>query len=56
MESFKLCEKVQQNLERGVYREVILNPNKENEVECYQRRVRECVYKQFEAEKEKRQR
>ena len=53
MKDFKLCEKAQQNRERGMYREGILNPNKENEVVSYQRRVRECVYKQFEAGKEK---
>jgi hypothetical protein len=32
MKDFKLCEKAQQNRERGMYREGILNPNKENEV------------------------
>ena len=36
-----------------MYREGILNPNKENEVVFYQRRVRECVYKQFEARRRK---
>jgi len=51
LEDFELCEKAQWNLERGVYGEGILNPNKENGVVFYQRRVRECVYKQFEEEK-----
>lgn len=51
LEDFELCEKAQQNLERGVYGEGILNPNKENGVVFYQRRVRECVYRQFEEEK-----
>ncbi|KAF8858673.1 Bet v1-like protein [Acephala macrosclerotiorum] len=51
LEDFELCEKAQQNLERGVYGEGILNPRKENGVVFYQRRVRECVYTQFEEEK-----
>lgn len=51
MEDFELCEKAQENLERGVYGEGILNPVKENGVLFYQGRVRECVYKQFEEEK-----
>ncbi|KAH9211544.1 hypothetical protein DL95DRAFT_392400 [Leptodontidium sp. 2 PMI_412] len=51
MEDFELCEKAQENLERGVYGEGILNPVKENGVLFYQGRVRECVYRQFEAEK-----
>lgn len=51
LEDFELCEKAQWNLERGVYGEGVLNPNKENGVVFYQRRVRECVYRQFEEEK-----
>lgn len=34
MEDFELCEKAQENLEKGVYTEGILNPNKENGVAC----------------------
>lgn len=55
LEDFELCEKAQWNLERGVYGEGILNPNKENGVVFYQRRVRKCVYKQFESEKEEKE-
>lgn len=32
MEDFELCEKAQENLEKGVYFEGILNPNKEQGV------------------------
>lgn len=32
MEDFDLCEKAQENLEKGVYFEGILNPNKEQGV------------------------
>jgi hypothetical protein len=51
MEDFELCERAQRNLEGGVYGEGILNPVKENGVLFYQRRVKECVYRQFEVEK-----
>ena len=34
MEDFELCEKAQENLEKGVYSEGILNPIKENGVAC----------------------
>lgn len=34
MEDYELCEKAQQNLEKGVYREGILNPEKESGVSC----------------------
>jgi hypothetical protein len=55
VEDFELCEKAQQGLEGGVYGEGILNPVKENGVLFYQRRVRECVYKQFEVEKREKE-
>ncbi len=48
LEDFELCEKAQKNLEMGVYGEGVLNPNKENGVVFYQRKVRELVYRQFE--------
>ncbi len=51
MEDFELCERAQKNLEGGIYGEGVLNPVKENGVLFYQRRVRECVYTQFEIEK-----
>lgn len=54
LEDFELCEKAQGNLERGVYGEGVLNPKKENGVIFYQRRVRECVYRQFEVENGKK--
>ena len=34
MEDYELCEKAQNNLEKGVYKEGILNPEKENGVSC----------------------
>ena len=34
LEDFELCEKTQENLERGVYTEGILNPAKETGVAC----------------------
>lgn len=34
MEDFELCEKAQTNLEKGVYEEGILNPEKESGVAC----------------------
>lgn len=34
MEDFELCEKAQTNLEKGVYAEGILNPEKESGVAC----------------------
>jgi hypothetical protein len=51
MEDFELCEKAQENLQRGVYGEGILNPVKENGVRFYQQRVKELVYKQYASEK-----
>ncbi len=55
LEDFELCERAQANLEAGVYGEGILNPVKENGVLFYQGRVREAVYKQFEAEKREKE-
>jgi len=34
IEDFELCEKAQENLEKGVYNEGILNPEKETGVAC----------------------
>ncbi|TVY59368.1 Carnitine monooxygenase oxygenase subunit [Lachnellula cervina] len=51
IEDFELCEKAQENLERGVYGEGILNPVKENGVQFYQQRVKELVYQQHSTEK-----
>ena len=34
MEDYELCEKAQENLEKGVYSEGILNPEKETGVAC----------------------
>lgn len=34
LEDFELCERAQENLERGVYAEGILNPEKETGVAC----------------------
>jgi hypothetical protein len=51
MEDFELCEKAQENLEKGIYRDGILNPVKENGVAYYQQRVRELVHQQYALEK-----
>lgn len=34
LEDFELCEKAQENLQRGIYKEGILNPVKETGVAC----------------------
>ncbi|KAJ5757359.1 uncharacterized protein N7511_006053 [Penicillium nucicola] len=46
LEDFELCEKAQDNLAKGVYHEGILNPDKENGVSYYQRRVFDMVCEQ----------
>ncbi|KAF2084321.1 Bet v1-like protein [Saccharata proteae CBS 121410] len=43
LEDFELCEKAQENLDRGVYSEGILNPKKENGVAFYQGQVLDMV-------------
>jgi len=48
MEDFELCEIAQSNLERGVYGEGILNPEKENGVAFYQQRIRKAVRAELE--------
>ena len=53
-EDFELCEKAQENLERGIYGEGILNPIKENGVAFYQQRVRTSVWEQHRLEKERK--
>ncbi|KAK7538918.1 hypothetical protein IWX49DRAFT_644067 [Phyllosticta citricarpa] len=50
LEDYELCEKAQENLEKGVYAEGILNPNKENGVAFYQNRVLNMVFDQHQAE------
>ncbi|KAI9746394.1 MAG: hypothetical protein M1818_000107 [Claussenomyces sp. TS43310] len=52
LEDFELCEKAQANLEKGIYGEGILNPNKENGVMFYQQHVRSLVYAQHAIERE----
>jgi hypothetical protein len=54
LEDFELCEKAQENLQRGVYGEGILNPNKENGVAFYQQRVRTAVRELFEKERKEK--
>ncbi|KAG0644982.1 Carnitine monooxygenase alpha subunit [Hyphodiscus hymeniophilus] len=51
LEDFELCEKAQENLERGVYGEGVLNPAKENGVAFYQQKVRKAVWEQHNKEK-----
>jgi len=48
MEDFELCEIAQSNLERGVYGEGILNPEKENGVAFYQQRLRKAIRDEYE--------
>lgn len=48
MEDFELCEIAQSNLERGVYGEGILNPEKENGVAFYQQRLRKAMRDEYE--------
>jgi len=50
-EDYELCEKAQENLEKGIYGEGILNPVKENGVAHYQQRVRALVHAQHAIEK-----
>lgn len=54
-EDFELCEKAQENLERGIYSEGILNPLKENGVAYYQQHVRELVYAKHAEEKREKE-
>lgn len=51
IEDFELCEKAQENLEKGIYTEGILNPVKETGVVFYQQRVLDLVCSQHEVEK-----
>lgn len=51
IEDFELCEKAQENLEKGIYTEGILNPVKETGVVFYQQRVLDLVCSQHEGEK-----
>jgi Ring hydroxylating alpha subunit (catalytic domain) len=52
LEDFELCEKAQSNLQKGIYREEILNPKKENGVAFYQQQVRQMIYDQLAIEEE----
>ncbi|KAF2256496.1 Bet v1-like protein [Trematosphaeria pertusa] len=52
MEDYELCEKAQENLEKGIYAEGILNPVKETGVAYYQQRVMHLVCAQHETETE----
>ena len=51
MEDFELCEIAQSNLERGVYGEGILNPEKENGVAFYQQRLKKAIRDEYEDER-----
>ena len=50
MEDYELCEGAQGNLERGIYSQGVLNPEKETGVAHYQRLVREMVVEKFKEE------
>ncbi|KAJ9640614.1 hypothetical protein H2204_003243 [Knufia peltigerae] len=50
-EDFDLCELAQTNLEKGVYTEGCLNPERENGVSYYQQIVYDMVMDQYEKEK-----
>ncbi|KAJ5712662.1 hypothetical protein N7493_009130 [Penicillium malachiteum] len=52
LEDYELCEKAQDNLAKGVYHEGILNPNQENGVSYYQKRVFDMVVEQHEADRD----
>lgn len=45
IEDFELCEKAQENLEKGVYTEGILNPVKETGVVCKQFQIKNVFFK-----------
>jgi hypothetical protein len=45
IEDFELCEKAQENLEKGVYTEGILNPVKETGVVCKQFPIKNVFFK-----------
>ncbi|OJJ43194.1 hypothetical protein ASPZODRAFT_136386 [Penicilliopsis zonata CBS 506.65] len=47
LEDYELCESAQENLQRGVYSEGILHPERENGVIYYQERVFEMVMEGF---------
>lgn len=47
-EDYELCERAQENLEKGVYSTGILNPNKENGVLYYQNLVKEKVLNEIQ--------
>ncbi|KMW68654.1 hypothetical protein BDDG_12950 [Blastomyces dermatitidis ATCC 18188] len=51
MEDYELCERAQENLQKGVYNEGILNPVKETGVAYYQNRVFDLVTEQHRHEK-----
>ncbi|OJD20347.1 hypothetical protein ACJ73_08319 [Blastomyces percursus] len=51
MEDYELCERAQENLQKGVYEEGILNPVKETGVAYYQNRVFDLVTEQHKLEK-----
>ncbi|KAF2204224.1 Bet v1-like protein [Delitschia confertaspora ATCC 74209] len=55
MEDYELCEIAQQNLEKGIYAEGILNPVKESGVAFYQQRVLELVCEQHAKDTERRE-
>ncbi|KAK4544578.1 hypothetical protein LTR36_004150 [Oleoguttula mirabilis] len=52
LEDYELCEKAQYNLERGIYAEGVLNPQKENGVAYYQQRVLELVLEQHQKDQQ----
>lgn len=52
MEDYELCERAQENLEKGVYTQGVLNPDKEGGVIHYQGLVRERVVEMFRKEEE----
>ncbi|PUU83738.1 hypothetical protein B9Z19DRAFT_1118876 [Tuber borchii] len=51
LEDYELCVAAQQNLQRGVYVEGVLNPEKESGVIYYQQLVRNLVLERYKAEK-----
>lgn len=51
MEDYELCERAQMNLEKGIYCQGVLNPEKESGVIHYQRLVRQKVIEAFEQDR-----
>lgn len=52
LEDYELCEKAQLNLEKGVYCQGVLNPDKESGVIHYQQLVRQKVVQLYRGDQQ----